>query len=323
MYSESSRKELSDTIEYEQWMLNHLHDVFNPRYPISKTIPPDRPNVILRDSGETQTYASGISSSHRSVDNIVNAIQPLIFVACYKDVDMFFEWMLEEHKNEGKINKVPRGYKGKVDELRDLLDEDDLVVPSPLDSKMGVFNRILAFYDNLRDHRNAIIHRRDFNIVSGGFRVADKYGGEYAFVNDELFILLDVVTTCIESVVEDSFSSHQLDVVKSEMNDIQFIHGRSDYSVTPPWSPRIQVPISETQDDQPEWVVNVDSARDLKDIFPDSEGFYLYIPVSTEDKVLLWDIPESALKGVDSVTVGLKSDEWTEYQFSNPNVDLV
>ena len=323
MYSGSSRVELSDTVEYEQWMLNHLHDAFNPGYPQSKTIPPNRPNIILKSDGETEGYVSGIPSTSGSVDNVVNAIQPLVFVTIYKNVDMFFEWVLEEHKKTGTISEVPWGFKDKVDELRDLLDQDDLVVPSPLDSEIGIFNRILDFYDRLRDHRNAVIHRHDFDIVSNGFRVVDKDGVKYTFANNELFILLNAVTTSVESVIDDSFDNHQTNVVKSELNDVQFIHERSDYNVTPPWSPRIQVPVLETQNDRREWVVDVDSARDLKSAFPDSRGFYLYIPVAKENEVLLWDIPESDLKGVDSVTVGLKSDEWAEYRFSNLDIELV
>lgn len=326
MYSASSRQRLSSKIEYEQWMLNDLHDTFVPDHPRSGDDPPDRPNLVLKPNGETHGYSKAIpiGIGRSAINNIVNSLQPLIFTASYKHMDMFFEWLLEEHKNQGVISEVPRHYGEKVNMISCHLDNDNIEIPAPLMSEQGIFDRMFTFYADLRDHRNAVIHRDNFELLSGGFRIVDSDGVEYKFTTDELFALLNAITTSVRSVIQGRFDNNQDRIIKLKMNEVCFIHDEPDYSVTAPWSPRIQLPMSETQNNRSEWIVDVTKARELASAFPDSQGYYLYIPVFDNGDVLsLWDIPKSALEGIDSVTVGSDSDEWAKYRYRSPDIDII
>lgn len=323
MYNQMSRQQLSDEIAYEHWMLEFLHDTFRPDRPDPEAGPSSEPDIEVRPDG---THHRRIHATARlgqgSVNELVESFQPLVFIAAYKHIDMQIEWILGEHEKAGILSETPETYSDKIDEINRLLRSPDLILPSPVDSIQGVFPRMIAFYTDLSDHRHAVVHRNDFDVVSGGFEVTDRSRNHYEFTTEQLFYLSDISITVAEAVQRDSLSSEKERALKTYLDELEFVHSQGKYGVTSPWNSRIQVPTTRAQDDPPKWTADVDKARDATNSRSNADGFYLYLSASVDNEpVAVWDIPEDALEGVGGIEVSLGSDKWEEYRYSPPEGD--
>ena len=86
---------LQDKLEYEIWFLNFLEKHRDKD---------DEVSVVMKNGEiEKKEMVSETSLASHYTTPLLKAMMPLTFVACYKTLDMLFEWILEEN---GK--KVPR-----------------------------------------------------------------------------------------------------------------------------------------------------------------------------------------------------------------------
>jgi hypothetical protein len=80
----------------------------------------------------------------------------------YKILDMIFEWILEENKKIGNIQRVPWRFKEKIE----IISSGQLNHPPLFQSNPYIQNYLFALYSNLLKFRNEIVHKNNF-LVSG------------------------------------------------------------------------------------------------------------------------------------------------------------
>ena len=111
MYDRAAQERFKEKISYELWLLDFLsetQETFEGGSNISKI------TLMNRQPGAhvaiTVTEVIGSGAAMRVMD----ATMPLTFTASYKIIDMIFEWVLEENKKVGKIQRVPWKFKEKI-----------------------------------------------------------------------------------------------------------------------------------------------------------------------------------------------------------------
>ena len=181
MFDQQARTRLRDKLDYERWVLDKLeeeHDVF-----------PDRLGKAVIENGDISAQEIAASTavvSQPRVDEVIQRLYPLVFVASYKCLDMIIEWILEE--NTGTLSHQ-WGYSCKNSEVNRLFYTGDLQLPPSFLHDVDVFERLLRLYDELVDHRHAVVHRDQFEVNNDVFSVKNDGGTRYEFDATQLFSL--------------------------------------------------------------------------------------------------------------------------------------
>jgi len=114
-YDINSVNELKDKFGYELWILNFI---INKKHVLNSEI---SPNFFYYDDKQLRKVLVQDFPGSGILKEFLENISPLIFLTCYKIIDVIFEWILEEHEMNGVINKVPWNFKEKIDEIDSLI----------------------------------------------------------------------------------------------------------------------------------------------------------------------------------------------------------
>lgn len=165
MYDKSSQEQLKEKLGYELWLLSYLTNT-------EKTIGGEANIPVATFTNRENNFHEKIEISEilgaGSAKKIINLIAPLTFTACYKILDMIFEWVLEENHLAERIHnkKIPSQWRfsEKIKQIPML----NLVYPPAFEAQLFLKSYLFALYKNLLEIRNEIVHRNNFSVSSNG-----------------------------------------------------------------------------------------------------------------------------------------------------------
>jgi hypothetical protein len=164
MYDRAAQERLKEKISYELWLLDFLSETqgtFEGGSNISTiTLINRQPSAHVAITG-TEVIGSGAAMK------VMDAMMPLTFTASYKILDMIFEWILEENKKVGKIQRVPWKFKEKIQ----IISRSQLNYPSLLQSNPYIKDSLFALYLKLLKFRNEIVHKNNFLVSDTKLRI--------------------------------------------------------------------------------------------------------------------------------------------------------
>ena len=306
MFDQQARTRLRDKLGYERWVLNELeeeHGVF-----------PDRLGDTVIENGSISGEEVAVSPtviSQPRVDEVIQRLYPLVFVASYKCLDMIIEWILDE--NTGTLNHQ-WGYSHKNSEVNRRFHTGNLQLPKPLMHDTDVFERLLRLYGELMDHRHAVVHRDEFEVNNDLFSVEDDSGTRYDFDATQLFSLAKAGTVSAEVFLNNNMSDDQERALKRYLDNLEFIHGQGTFDIAPPWAGTIKYRI-EAEDQGPHrWEVDLDLVRKADESTPSIKGYILKIVGTHEgDTVCEWEIPSEAVPYGDALELTEQGSDFDEY----------
>lgn len=306
MFDQQARTRLRDKLDYEQWVLNELeveHDVF-----------PDRlGDTVIENggiSGQEIAVPTAVISQPR-VDEVIQRLYPLIFAASYKCLDMITEWILEE--NTGTLNHK-WGYCHKNSKVNRMFYTENLQLPPPFMRDTDVFERLLRLYDELMDHRHAVVHRNQFEVNNNVFSVENDSGIRYDFDATQLFSLAKTGTVSTEVLLDNSMSDNQEQALKQYLDNLDFIHEQGTFDIAPPWAGTIKYSIEAEDHDPYRWEINLDIVRTADESSPSTQGYILKIVGTYEgDTVCEWEIPSEAVPDGDGFELTERDSDFDEY----------
>lgn len=164
MYDQVAQERLKEKTNYELWLLDFLsetQEIFEGGPNITTvTLVNRQPNV---HAAITLTEVLG----SETVMKVLDTIMPLTFIVSYKILDMIFEWVLEENKAVGNIQKVPWKFGKKIE----VISNSQLEYPPLFQSNQYIREYLFAIYSNLLKFRNEIVHRNNFSVSGNKLQI--------------------------------------------------------------------------------------------------------------------------------------------------------
>lgn len=181
-----SKEILENSLDYEIWLLNYLlkEDTFYGNLLSDETsldtkyFMDEWPNFFGDVLLQTET-------EDRCKKEFMEKMSPFIFIACYKILDIIYEWILKENLNfppelsesyEAEIKnffsnkEIPFEFEKKI-ELIKTLDREDLIIYPDLLLNQDIRVYLFNLYKNLRNFRNEIIHKHSLKVMGGNLEI--------------------------------------------------------------------------------------------------------------------------------------------------------
>ena len=231
MYDRAAQERFKEKISYELWLLDFLsetQETFEGGSNISKI------TLMNRQPGAhvaiTVTEVIGSGAAMRVMD----ATMPLTFTASYKIIDMIFEWVLEENKKVGKIQRVPWKFKEKIK----IISSSQLNYPSLFQSNPYIKDYLFALYSNLLKFRNEIVHKNNFSASDTKLKIKTTENSQlYSIVlkRGELGAFVRTVIAVAKMLTGVlPFGEREDRLLKYHLDRIMKLHGLSEFKQAKP-----------------------------------------------------------------------------------------
>lgn len=164
LYDDAAHRRLLERTEYETWLLEAVYTLAEqelfPSWPDGAIYPvdPERAQFFVH------ARANVVIGDWRP--RFLKAGAPLVFVATFKLLDMFLEWILEQNGIESAFR-----FREKVRHL-----SRPKVFPPLLEARPWLKERTVGLYRTLEPLRGTIIHDRHFTAMDGALRVSSSKG---------------------------------------------------------------------------------------------------------------------------------------------------
>ncbi len=231
MYDRVAQERLKEKISYELWLLNFLsetQETFEGGSDISTiTLTNRQPSAHVAIT-LTEVIGSGAAMK------VMNAMMPLTFISSYKILDMIFEWILEENKKVGNIQRVPWRFKGKIE----IISSGQLNYPPLFQSNPYIQNYLFALYSNLLKFRNEIVHKNNFLVLGTKLKIETTENSQLYSVEldrGELGAFVRTVIAVAKMLIGVlPFGEKEDCLLKYHLDRIRKLHGLSEFKQPKP-----------------------------------------------------------------------------------------
>lgn len=275
-YDLPASRRLAERTQYEAWFLEAVyavveHELF-PSFPDGVIYPLDGtgPKFIHYGRGDLRVgdWRQGF----------LNAGAPLVFVATFKLLDMFIEWVLEENGYSATFR-----FQDKIRRLAEAV-----TFPAAVEARPWLRERICGMYGTLEPLRGTIIHERHFTSSDGALRVAPSKGGVTAppiTIDRNMLRELAVVLISVLRYVDGnwSLSEYREKVLRHVLDEIASLHNCPPLGQRAPYFTNVRVYV----DDLAPSTIDVDKVKsDLERRFSDRDCFFaMRVLVVSEGRV--------------------------------------
>ena len=314
MYGSEAQERLLGKLDYEFWFLNKLSEyrVFNGG-PDATTIriTSDEKKIIIANSSYVDVAAAKVQA-------ITDSLSPLAFIASYKMLDAFVEWILEENKREGKIQEVPRPFKekGKIFKNRDKLQFPPLFKDYPYlhDCSEALFCRLLPY-------RNEIVHKNRFRVTNGTLYLSSSQEDTPLTLTlnriqfGHLVRLIHALVRALGGVLE--VNTYTTRLLKYSLDCIKEAHGLETFNQSAPLHVKVELTVPKKDGS---FSANMKQVRDeLSNCYPSQEVFFNLTVRGVEGESLIaeWHFSSEevlAEKFLDSDRVSFDDEAYETYR---------
>ena len=223
IYDASAQTRLREKLDYELWLLEFLSQ---SQERLAGGCNLSRITLTNREPGASEAITVTDFAGAGEVMKIVDAMTPLTFTASYKILDMIFEWILQENRNDKRIMQAPWRFSEKIETIRK--GKTQLVSPPVFQSQRYVEEYLFALYANLLKFRNEIVHKHRFSVSGSKLRIdAFEEGQSYMIELDpeELGAFVRIVVASANMLLGDlSFGLREDSLFKWNLDRIDKLH---------------------------------------------------------------------------------------------------
>jgi len=311
IYDGSAQTRLREKLDYELWLLEFLsqsQERLAGGWSLS-TI-----TLTNREPGANQAITVTDFAGTGEAMKIMDAVSPLTFTASYKILDMIFEWILEENRNDGRIAQAPWRFSEKIETVRK--GKNQLVSPPLFHSQRYVEEYLLAFYANLLKFRNEIVHNHRFSVSGGKLRIdAFEDGQSYTVELDpeELGAFVRIAVASANMLLGDlSLGLREDSLFKWNLDRIEKLHRLARFGQRKPLLVDVILKVDEQRG---LFAADLKFVREtLGRIYPDADvQFNLKIVGLVKDQPSIgWFFPVNSVPRDDVIELG--PDAYEEYR---------
>lgn len=321
-YDSNSINLLINKLDYERWFLNFISNFDDFKY--------SKGTFYFRNNNKNSKRTLSVHDS--AFENVFKVIMekicPLTFVACFKALDMIFEWILEENKRNIVITNVKNSSYDRINQIKS--NASNLTLPPIMQNYNYLFQYALDLYDNLRLYRNEVVHDNKFSIVNSKLQITQNRTGQSQIeINEkEMSAFVRIVSDIIELLINDisSLNTEEEHVIQYSLDTISNLHHGGLFNQKEPVLFNVVVNVIENAG---EFVLNLDFIREeLKKVFSNTTILInLYVVGITNENITnVWHFPVDDVPSDPILNLDLNYDNYTISKnelVSNVDVDTV
>ncbi|MGE0822685.1 MAG: hypothetical protein AB7G75_06165 [Candidatus Binatia bacterium] len=210
--------DFKDNIAYERLVLTTLIEVETAYHGQRGAI------IDLRSFPRKITLIGGASVRDQVIKEVVPRLRPLIFVAAYKILDLFVEFVL---KLKGQ---TPPQEGWSFEKKKNLLANRSYQLPSILSPTDEIWDRMVALYTNLSEARHCVVHRRSNQNSDGTLFIQDRSGNALLpLTAQEQEKFAEATYVLSESVTRQEISNRQRNAI---LNALDYLDAHHRYPKT-------------------------------------------------------------------------------------------
>ncbi len=234
-YDQNAIALLVERTQYEAWLLEAVYAIVEEEwfpcfpdeiiYPIDslqpKIIRYARANIVIGD------WRPGF----------LTAGTPLVFIATFKLLDMFIEWVLEKNGYQATFR-----FQEKIKHLN-----QSPLFPALIDSRLWLKDRLIGLYRTLEPLRGTIIHDKHFTSSDGALRVSSR--SKDGVVNPPIEISSDALQKFAFTIVSIlkyvdgtwSFNQYREKILRHNLDGLTSLHGSPSLGQLQPFYPTVRL----------------------------------------------------------------------------------
>lgn len=225
---------LTARTEYESWLLEAVYAI------VEQDLVPSFPDAVIypidRSQAEFINYARGNCIMGDWRPGFLNAGAPLVFVAAFKLLDMFIEWVLEENGFPSTFR-----FQEKVKQLGRLP-----VFPGLIEARPWLKDRLAGLYRTLEPLRGTIVHDKHFTASDGTIRVCSSKGnviGPEIEIGPAELRMLTLTVVSILRYVDGTWSLDQFreKLLRHHLDILAPLHGLPLLGQSQPFYPTVRI----------------------------------------------------------------------------------
>ena len=308
MYSRKSKQRLKEKLDYEFWLLEFISE--------TQTICQGGIDIstIKLISGEDKTAACLNFEEHFGTSfgqRIFDVLAPMTFVASFKVLDMIYEWILEENKEANIINKVPLGYREKMQ----MFSSPSIKYPPLFIANPYLYEYSFQFYTSLLPYRNEIIHHHNVSVTGDTISITSSRAGTTLTLNgiQQTHLIKFVVSIAQCLTIQREYDSFLEILLRYHLDQLAFFHGLPVFNQELPLLISIELKVPEANG---RFLVDLNFViNQVTKIYPRSTVVFSLkvIGIKNDNVLATWVFPVAKVPSSDTFVLDYES--YPEYRF--------
>lgn len=289
---------LQEKIAYERWVQQEAVLVVKESFGIQS-----ERTVVFHSNGKKE-HKSDLHSgfgAKRGVE-VLEKLSPLLFATSFKNIDMIFEWILQEN-----LTEVKYPFNWKIKELEKLINHSDFKLPVLLSNERDLLNILFQLYKRLVPYRNKIVHG-NWGYIQNENLVFDFTDGNRIFQLslsfEEIINLSEAISYISEILIKSPENvSVMVETIKHILDKLFRLHEVITFNIDKPRFFEVQYELKENS------IVNNLEIREhlAKEVNGNEQISYTLLVLGPSRK---WKIPWEVIKNIHEIKL---DQQWDKY----------
>ncbi|PRS29065.1 hypothetical protein C6W19_22900 [Bacillus sp. RJGP41] len=239
--------------------------------------------------------------SNKRIEVLEN-LSPLLFVTCYKALDMIFEWILEE-----QVSDVPFQFAKKIKLYERSSNLPQFKYPESLIDEQPLIQVFFTLYKKLAIYRNKIIHGNWGTNVGGNLYFSFEDRGKqfelYVSFKDMLY-LSEAVSLMTDELIAQSVDSEPVYMtIKFLVDKLEHLHEGTPFNISKPRYYKVEYELGENA------FIDIEEIRNY--LIGQSFGMPISFNLLILSKTNKWMLPWNVIRDLNFIEL---NDDWTKYK---------
>ncbi|BCC09770.1 TPA: hypothetical protein ACTZ2G_005407 [Bacillus cereus] len=291
-------QDLVEKLGYERWVLRESVLAVEKGYGITS----DSTVTFQLDGLKThklEMYAEFGSSKRIEV---LENLSPLLFVTCYKALDMIFEWILEENESN-----VPFQFAKKIKLYEHSNGLSEFKYPTSLINEQPLIQVFFKLYKKLAIYRNKIIHGNWGTNVCGDLYFSFEDRNKHYELNvsfKDILYLSEAVSLLTDELIARSVDSESVYMtIKFLVDKLEHLHGDPLFNISKPKHYKVEYELGDKN------FIDIEEIRNY--LIKQSSGMPISFHLLILSKTNKWMLPWNVIRDLNCIDL---SDDWTKYK---------
>lgn len=292
-------QKLIEKLGYERWVLRESVLAVEKAYGIQS----DSTVIFQLDGIKNHTIELFEELGSNKRIEVLENLSPLLFVTCYKALDMIFEWILEENEEN-----VPYQFHKKIKLFESSSSLPGFKYPLSLNNEQKLIQVLFSLYKKFAIYRNKIIHGNWGTNINGDLKFSFEDRGKHFELNvsfEDIICLSEVVSLVADELISESSDSDSIHItIKFLLDKLKHLHESNLFNISKPRHYKVEFELGNNS------IINIKEIYTYlkKQNLDTSVTFTLYIFSKTEK----WLFPWQVIRYMDSIDI--TNNNWGSYK---------
>ncbi|MBT2640062.1 hypothetical protein J7I80_14650 [Bacillus sp. ISL-41] len=289
-------KDLIEKLGYERWVLRESVLAVEKGYGITS----DSTMIFHLNGLKTHKLEMYEEFGSNNRIEVLENLSPLLFVTCYKALDMIFEWILKEN-----VDDVPFQFAKKIN----LYDSkfSQFKYPASLNNEQPLIRVFFELYKKLAIYRNKIIHGNWGTNHGGNLFFSFEDRGKQYELNvsfKDILHLSEAISLMTDELITQSVDSESVFMtIKFLVDKLDHLHEDTRFNISKPRHYKVEYELGNKT------FIDIDEIRNF--LIEQSFGMQISFQLLIVSEINKWLFPWNIIRNLNFIDL---SDDWTEYK---------